>query len=170
MWSRAINIMAGDNSAIAAVILITATCFVAAIFAIVVYFAVVVSVTYISMYYYEFVTDYADIILSCVTLALAVALLIQIIFVTSKLKEDEEKLRNIRIIASMGVFFSFVLLNFLFFLKKVGVAIMVLALIERVVMVFVDNYILDYSLGYGVSGLGFFFFFFFLCCVSSTFC
>lgn len=96
--------MAGDNSAIAAVILITAACFVAAIFAIVVYFAVVVSVTYISMYYYEFVTDYADIILSCVTLALAVALLIQIIFVTSKLKEDEEKLRNIRIIASGGFF------------------------------------------------------------------
>ncbi len=99
MWSRAINIMAGDSSTTAVVILITAACFVAAIFAIVVYFAVVVSVTYISLYYYEFVTDYADIILACVTLALALSLLIQILFVMTKLKDDEEKLRNIRIIA-----------------------------------------------------------------------
>jgi hypothetical protein len=86
MWSRAINIMAGDNSSIAVVILITATCFVAAIFAIVVYFAVVVSVTYISMYYYAYVTDYADIVLACITCFLALCLFIQILFIMGKIE------------------------------------------------------------------------------------
>lgn len=57
-------------------------------------------------------TDYADIILSAIILALALALFIQILFVTTKL-DDEEKLRNIRIIAG-EIFFVILFLFFVF--------------------------------------------------------
>ncbi len=131
MWSKAISILLGENAVLSIVIPVAAIVFGAAIFGIVIYFAVVVSVTYVTMFYYSYVTDYADIILSIITLFLAACLLVQILFVGSRIRQNAEKLRNIVIIA-------------------IGLIVMVLLLAERVVVVLIYNYMVVVSLGYGV--------------------
>lgn len=148
MWARAINILGGDNALVATLIAVVAAVTAVVICAVVIYFAVVVSVTYISFFYYTYVTDYADIIMACITFVLALLLFIQIAVVTSKLKDDEEKLRNIRIISGFCCLSLIRIFVSLFF--SVGVFVMVFALAVRVAMVLVYNYILNISLGYAV--------------------
>lgn len=50
------------------------------------YFAVLVARTYITLFYFSITIDYADIILSVITLFLALCLLCLIIFVAIKLR------------------------------------------------------------------------------------
>ncbi len=129
--SLAIALMVSDNTLVPGVIAIVAVVFAVAIFGIIIYFAVVVSVTYLVMFYYDTVTDYADIILSVVTLFLSICLLVQIVFVRSKIKADEEKRRNVLLIT-------------------IGLSVMAVMLAERLAIVLVANFDLTVSMGYGV--------------------
>jgi hypothetical protein len=85
-WAQAITIMLGENDVVSLVLKISAVVFALAIFGVVMYFAVVVSKTYISLFYFSITIDYADIILSVITLFLALCLLGLIIFVGIKLR------------------------------------------------------------------------------------
>jgi hypothetical protein len=86
MWSRAISLMVSESAAASLIIVVTALVFAAVIFAIVIYFAIVISLTYINWYYFDFVTDYADVVLSCITCFFALCLLCQIIYVAARVK------------------------------------------------------------------------------------
>jgi hypothetical protein len=149
MWSRAITLMSGRENA-GLVIAIIAIAFAVVIIAIVLYYTIVVSLTYINWFvgvllvllflieenrfYFDKVTDLADIILSCITCFLALCLLGLIIFVATKVNEmdnAEEKMHTIRLIGLGAIF-------------------MCLALIERVVIVCVFNFYDLVSLGWGV--------------------
>ncbi len=137
MWAQAITIMLGESSAVTLALQISAVVFGLAIFAVVMYFAVVVSRDYISLFYFIYTVDYADIILAFITLFLALCLMALILVVMFKLRDaDAEKVRTLRVIA-------------------VAVVVMVLLLMERVVFVMLNNYLPDTTLGYAVTfGVG----------------
>ncbi len=78
--------MLGENKVVSGIISVSAIIFGLAIFAVVMYFAVVVSKTYVTLFYFNIQIDYADIILAVITLFLALCLLVLIIIVGIKLR------------------------------------------------------------------------------------
>jgi len=108
-----------------------------AIFGVVMYFAVVVSRDYITLFYFIYTVDYADIILAVITLFLALCLLALIVVVIFKLRNaEEEKVLTLRAI-------------------MIAVVVMVLLLAERLTFVLLNNYLPDTTLGYAVTfGVG----------------
>jgi hypothetical protein len=137
MWSMAITIMLGESAAVTLALQIAAIVFGLAIFGVVMYFAVVVSRDYITLYYFIYTIDYADIILGVITLFLALCLLALILVVSFKLRDaDEEKVLTLRVI-------------------MIAVIVMVLLLAERLTFVLLNNYLPDTTLGYAVTfGVG----------------